>query len=72
MESPLIRTGAATGALLVHTLGYLLVTGTIAFVVYEKLGLEVLRKAWVNLDLIWAVALISSPLIFRQGSSACS
>ena len=42
----------------VHTLGYLLVTGLIALVVYEKVGLEVLRKAWVNLDLIWAVALI--------------
>jgi hypothetical protein len=45
-------------ALLVHTLGYLLVTGLIALVVYEKVGLEVLRKAWVNLDLIWAVVLI--------------
>jgi hypothetical protein len=45
-------------ALLVHTLGYLLVTGVIALVVYEKVGLEVLRKAWVNLDLIWAVVLI--------------
>ena len=48
----------ASTALLVHTLGYLLVTGLIAFVVYEKVGLEVLRKAWVNLDLIWAMALI--------------
>src|ERR1700678_4842234 len=45
-------------ALLVHTLGYLLFTGLIAFVVYEKVGLEVLRKSWVNLDLIWSVALI--------------
>jgi hypothetical protein len=50
----------ASIALLVHTLGYLLVTGLIAFVVYEKLGLEVLRKSWVNLDLIWAVALIAT------------
>jgi hypothetical protein len=47
-------------ALLIHTLGYLLVTGLIAFVVYEKVGLEVLRKSWVNLDLIWAVALIAT------------
>ena len=47
-------------AVLIHTLGYLLVTGLVAFVVYEKVGLEVLRKAWVNLDLIWAVALIVS------------
>src|SRR5271166_1187587 len=50
----------ASIALLVHTLGYLLVTGLIAFVVYEKVGLEVLRKTWVNLDLIWAVALIAT------------
>jgi hypothetical protein len=50
----------ASIALLVHTLGYLLVTGLIAFVVYEKLGLEVLRKTWVNLDLIWAAALIAT------------
>jgi hypothetical protein len=47
-------------ALLVHTLGYLLITGLIAFVVYEKLGLNILRKTWVNLDLIWAVALIAT------------
>jgi hypothetical protein len=47
-------------ALLVHTLGYLLVTGLIAYVVYEKVGLEVLRKSWLNLDLIWAVALIAT------------
>jgi hypothetical protein len=46
--------------LLIHTLGYLLVTGLLAFVVYEKLGLEVLRRAWVNLDLIWAAALIAT------------
>ena len=50
----------ASMALLVHTLGYLLFTGLIAFVVYEKLGLEVLRKTWVNLDLIWALALIAT------------
>jgi hypothetical protein len=48
----------ATMAVLVHTLAYLLVTGLIAFVVYEKVGLQILRKAWVNLDLIWAVILI--------------
>jgi hypothetical protein len=48
--------GAA--AVVVHTLGYLLFTGAIAFVVYEKFGLSLLRTAWVNLDLVWAVALI--------------
>ena len=45
-------------ATLVHTLGYLTLTAVVALVVYQKLGLTVLRKAWFNLDLIWAVALI--------------
>jgi len=55
-----VGAGTASIALLVHTLGYLLVTGLIALVVYQKLGLEILRKTWVNLDLIWAVALIAT------------
>jgi len=45
-------------AVLVHTLGYLIVTGFVAWVVYEKLGLALLRKAWLNLDLLWAMALV--------------
>ncbi len=45
-------------AALVHTAGYLLVTGVIAVIVYERVGLRFLRSMWVNLDLIWAVALI--------------
>jgi len=52
--------GPSTGALAVavHTLGYLLTTGIVAFVVYKWFGLSLLRKAWVNLDVVWAVALI--------------
>jgi hypothetical protein len=45
-------------ATLVHTAGYLLVTGLLAVIVYEKVGVRFLRKAWVNLDVIWAVALV--------------
>jgi len=45
-------------ATLVHTAGYLVFTAAIALIVYRKLGLALLRKAWFNLDLIWAVALI--------------
>jgi hypothetical protein len=47
-------------ATLVHTAGYLLVTGILAVIVYEKVGVRFLRKAWVNLDLIWAVALVAT------------
>lgn len=42
----------------IHTAGYLLVTGLLAIVVYHKLGLRLLRTAWVNLDLLWAGALV--------------
>jgi hypothetical protein len=49
-------TGAA--AALVHTVGYLLVTGLIAVIVYERVGVRFLRTAWLNLDLVWAVALL--------------
>ena len=45
-------------AVVVHTAGYLLVTGLVAWLVYEKLGVAILRRAWINLDLIWAVALV--------------
>jgi hypothetical protein len=43
---------------LIHTLGYLAVTALLAVVVYEKVGLGVLRRAWINLDVFWAGALI--------------
>jgi hypothetical protein len=42
----------------VHTLAMFLVMGVIAFVVYEKVGLAILRRAWFNLDRVWAGALI--------------
>ena len=42
----------------VHTVGYLLMTAVIAILVYEKLGVGILRQAWFNIDLIWMVALM--------------
>jgi len=50
----------ATG---VHTAGYLAVTGLIAWLVYRRFGLALLRKVWFNLDLLWAAALVLSGLI---------
>ena len=41
-----------------HTAAMFLAMGVSALVVYEKVGLAILRRAWVNLDLVWAVALI--------------
>ncbi len=48
---------------LVHTAGYLLVTGLVAVVVYERLGLRLLGKAWLNVDRLWAGALVATALV---------
>ena len=50
-------------ATLVHTLGYLAVTMLIAVIVYEKLGLRFLRRAWINVDLLWVIALVVTGLL---------
>lgn len=47
-------------ATLVHTLAMVAVAGTVAVVVYEIVGLRILRTAWVNLDAIWAYALVGA------------
>jgi len=52
--------GQDAAAVLVHTLAMLLVMSAVALVVYQKVGLSVLRRAWVNLDLIWAIAILAA------------
>lgn len=47
-------------ALVVHSSAMLLAMGVVAIVVYEKLGLGVLRRAWLNLDRVWASAVIAA------------
>lgn len=51
---------SAFAATAVHSGSYLIVTAAIAWVVFHKVGVGLLRKAWINLDLIWAAALIAS------------
>ena len=50
-------------AVAVHSSGHLLVAVLIALLVYEKLGLGLLRSAWFNLDLLWVIALMASGVI---------
>ncbi len=45
-------------SVVVHTLGYLVATALVAIVVYEKLGVAILRRAWFNIDLVWMLALM--------------
>jgi hypothetical protein len=42
----------------IHTLAMLTVSTAVAVAVYEWIGLEVLRHAWLNVDLIWTLALL--------------
>ena len=47
-------------AVALHTAAMLVVMAAVAIVVYEKVGVGILRRAWVNLDLVWAGALVAA------------
>jgi hypothetical protein len=52
--------GAALLATGLHAVSYLAMTAFIALLVFEKVGVGILRRAWFNLDLIWAGALVAT------------
>jgi hypothetical protein len=52
--------GAAVLAAAAHTVGMLGMMTGIALLVYDQLGVAVLRRSWFNIDLIWWVALITA------------
>jgi hypothetical protein len=52
--------GWSAVATLLHTATMLLTAGVVAVLVLRVLGLGVLRRAWINVDRIWAVALIGA------------
>ena len=61
----------ALAAIAVHTLAMLATTGAVAMVVYEWTGLAFLRRAWINLDLLWIAALIGTGcLVLAAGALA--
>lgn len=47
----------------VHVLAMVAVMAVIAFVVYERVGLQVLRRAWLNTDQVWAGAFILAGIV---------
>jgi len=53
---------AAVG-IAVHVGAMVVVMGTIAFFVYERVGLKVLRRAWLNTDQVWAGAFVLAGLV---------
>ena len=52
--------GAALFATALHATGYLAVTAMVALLVFEKLGVGLLRRAWFNVDVIWALTLVAT------------
>jgi hypothetical protein len=52
--------GVALVATGLHAASYLTVTAFIAVLVFEKVGVGILRRTWINLDLIWAGALMAT------------
>src|SRR5215216_3956941 len=61
MASQNVAMGADLGivlGILLHTLAMLAVMALVAWFVYKRFGLRILRSHWINFDLIWAAALI--------------
>jgi len=52
----------ALAALGVHMSVMLLVIAVVAGTIYEWVGLSFLRRGWINLDLIWSIALVAAAL----------
>ncbi len=44
-------------AVAIHTLAMVAVAGAIAIVVYEFVGVGILRRGWINIDRVWVYAL---------------
>jgi hypothetical protein len=58
--APLSTTAIGVG---LHVLAMVAVAGLVAIVVYEKLGLQILRRAWVNTDHLWAGAFVVAGVV---------
>jgi hypothetical protein len=54
------------GAVLVHFAAMVTVAGLVAMLVYEWVGLAILRTHWINIDFVWAIALcgVGAILVF--------
>ncbi|MBK3776605.1 hypothetical protein [Azospirillum aestuarii] len=63
MTSTIAALGSAAAGLavvLVHMAAMLVVIAIVGLVVFETVGLGILRRGWVNFDLVWAGALIGT------------
>ena len=63
--SELMRSGIATSVAVsaVHTIAMALAGGAMAWIVYRWAGLSLLRRAWLNLEGVWAASLIVTGVV---------
>ena len=52
--------GAIVAGIGIHTAAMLATTAVIALTTYEWFGLGLLRQVWLNLDLVWTIALVAT------------
>ncbi len=57
---PAVAGAASLEAVILHSLAYLAVTALVAWLVYDFVGLSVLRRSWFNVDFLWSIALIAA------------
>jgi len=55
--------GIAAVGVGLHLVAMVTVMATVALLVYAKLGVEVLRRAWINTDALWAGAFVLAGVI---------
>jgi hypothetical protein len=53
----------AIAVVILHTGAMVVVMGAIAILVYDYVGLAILRSAWINLDTVWAAALVAAGVL---------
>jgi hypothetical protein len=63
MSAPVGSISTELAAVGVHTAAMYLVMGAIALVVFERLGVAIVRRAWFNFDRLWAAALVGAGAI---------
>jgi hypothetical protein len=51
----------------VHSAAMLAVTGAVSVIVYEWVGVNFLRRAWINFDAVWTIVLVGVGAVLLAG-----
>jgi hypothetical protein len=63
VHAAMISPAAGGLALLLHVASMMLVMAIVSVVVYEKLGVAILRQAWLNTEWLWAGAFVMAGFV---------